>query len=245
MQIQTLRPELRKNLRDLLQGYVEHCEFSSHLTGRIDFPIYYQGFKYGAPVFTHLGPGGKDQDRPVIGLIGWNGPQTSLPSQVLLQFIEILTQHPRLADSSVLRILPVANPVALELEADAPERGEWDLLDRLADQFKDQSADGWIEVESADVPEFSLSGEISPDLIDELSTLAEIFRDRPGLILPTDLDLTPSRADERWQLKLVVPSFWSDSASIHGVARFVVRLVHAHSELLARKRRHPQRQSSP
>jgi hypothetical protein len=241
MQIQTLKPELRKNLRDLLQGYVEHCEFSAHLTGRIDFPIYYQGFKYGAPVFTHHGPGPAHADRPVIGLIGWNAPHTNLPSQVLLQFIEILTQHPRLAGASVLRILPVANPVALELEADAPERHEWDLLGRLADQFKEQSADGWIEIEAAPVSAFSLSGEISAELVDELETLADLFRDRPGLVLPTDLDLSPCRPGDRWQLKLVLPETWTSSASIHAVARFIVRLVHAHTAL-SEKRHRPQRQ---
>lgn len=233
-QIQILRPELRKNLRDLLQGYVEHCEFSPHLTARIDFPVYYQGFKYGAPVFTHLGPQEGRGDRPVIGLIGWNSPRTHLPSQALLQFVEILSQHPRLAGSAALRILPVANPVALELEGEAPEREEWDLLGRIAGQFKAQAADGWIEVETHSGSDFVLSGDISETIIDELDALAEIFHDRPGLRLPSELDLAPCRNDERWQLKLTIPDAWTDSHAIHGVARFIVRLVHANAKLARR-----------
>jgi hypothetical protein len=85
---------------------VEHCEFSEHLTGRIDFPLYYLGFKYGAPVFTHVCPGHEREDRPVVGLIGWNTPTSQLASQVLLQFIEILTQHPRVAGNAILALAP-------------------------------------------------------------------------------------------------------------------------------------------
>lgn len=245
MQIQTLHPDLRKNLRNLLQGYVEHCEVSPHLTGRIDFPIYYQGFKYGAPVFTHVGPGAAHEDRPVIGFIGWNTPSSQLPSQVLLQFIEILTQHSRLAGSAVLRILPVANPVALELGEDAPARDDWDWLGRLADQFRQQAADGFIEVHAGDVTDFTLSGEISPALYHALARADEISpairADRPGVRLPANVQLKPTRRDERWQLRLLVPQSWQDATSVHALARFLVRLVHLQAKLArpARRRLRP------
>jgi hypothetical protein len=246
MHITTLHPDLRKNLRNLLQGYVEHCEVSEQLTGRIEFPIYYHGFKYGAPVFTHVGPGKASDDRPVVGMIGWNTPGSQLPSQILLQFIEILAQHPRLADSSVLRILPVANPVALELEEDAPPREEWDLLDRLAGQFKEQAADGWIEVQSADVKDFTLAGEISPALYQALEMVQETTpaaRGRGSIKVPGVVNVKPIRDDERWQLRLLVPSTWDDSRSVHAVARFIVRLVHAQARI-ARRQRRPQRSIS-
>jgi len=239
MHITTLHPDLRKNLRNLLQGYVEHCEVSAHLTGRIDFPIYYHGFKYGAPVFTHIGPGNVSEDRPVIGMIGWNTPGSNLPSQVLLQFIEILSQHPRLADASVLRILPVANPVALELDEDAPSREDWDLLGHLADQFKEQAADGWIEVQAADVKDFTFAGEISPELYQALEMVRETTpsRERSGIKFPTVVNVKPSRRDERWQVRLLVPLEWDDSRSIHAVARFIVRLVHAQARISRGRRK--------
>ncbi len=229
MHITTLHPDLRKNLRNLVQGYVEHCEFSEHLTGRIDFPIYYMGFKYGAPVFTHRGPGKASEDRPVVGMIGWNTPASQIPSQVLLQFIEILTQHPRVAGNAVLRMLPVANPVALELDEDAPSREDWDLLSHLSDQFKEQAADGWIEVQTGDVEDFVLAGEVSPALYKLLGKSRGLgtLPERRGIRLPGFLNLKPARQDERWQLRLIIPSEWSDADSVNGVARFLARLVHA------------------
>lgn len=243
MHLTTLHSDLRKNLRNLVQGYVEHCEFSAHLTGRIDFPIYYMGFKYGAPVFTHRGPGKATDDRPVVGMIGWNTPSSQLPSQVLLQFVEILTQHPRLADTSVLRMLPVANPVALELDEDAPSRDEWATLELLAAQFKDQAADGWIEVHAADVKEFTVAGEISPALYEMLEQAKEIatVRERSGVRFPDDMRVKPVREDERWQLRLLVPRGWSDSHSVHAVARFLARVVHSQSRISARLSKAPRR----
>jgi hypothetical protein len=239
MHITTLHPDLRKNLRDLVQGYVEHCEFSPHLTGRIDFPIYYMGFKYGAPVFTHTGPGKTTDDRPVVGMIGLNTPQSQVPSQVLLQFVEILTQHPRLADTSVLRMLPVANPVALELDEDAPSREDWDTLGLLVDQFKEQAADGWIEIQSADVKEFTLAGEISPALYKTLEKARETATAgvRNNVKFPGLLQVQPVRKDERWQLRLIIPSDWGDSRSVNAVARFLARVVHSQARIARRQQR--------
>lgn len=237
MHLTTLNPDLRKNLRNLVQGYVEHCEFSPHLTARIDFPLYYMGFKYGAPVFNHRGPGQPGEDRPVIGMIGWNTPGTQLPAQVLLEFIEILTQHPRLAHHSVLRMLPVANPVALELDEDAPGREEWDLLAHLADQFKEQAADGWIEVHATDAKEFTLAGEISPALYKALvkSKAVASFRERLGVRFPEAANLRPVRRDERWQVQLHVPREWENTRDIRAVARFLARLVHAQARIARRE----------
>lgn len=238
MHITTLHPDLRKNLRNLLQGYVEHCEFSEHLTGRIDFPIYFMGFKYGAPVFNHIGPGQPWEDRPVVGMIGWNTPTSQLASQILLQFIENLSQHPRLAGNSVLRMLPVANPVALELDEDAPDRDDWDLLQALGDRFKGQATDGLIEVESADVKGFTLAGEVSPELHQILEKLGEIIPAIRGRIaVPTSFDLKPVREGERWNLRLLVPADWDDPRSVNAVARFIVRLLHAQTRASRRLRK--------
>lgn len=244
MHITTLHPDLRKNLRNLLQGYVEHCAFSDHLTGRIDFPIYYMGFKYGAPVFTHVGPGHEGEDRPVVGMVGWNTPSSQLASQVLLQFLEILTQHPRVAGNSILRLLPVANPVALELDEDAPSHEEWELLGHLADQFKNQASHGLIEIQSADVKDFTLAGEITPALYQSLETVSVTVPALRGRIaLPTRINVKPVRSDERWQVRLIVPSSWDDPRSAHSVARFIVRLLHTQTRI-ARRLKKPARHLS-
>ncbi len=235
METTTLPSDLRKNLRKLLQGYVEHCEFSNHLTGRIEFPLYYHGFKFGAPVFTHLTPSTRADERPIVGMIGWNTPSSQVPSQILLQFIEILTQHPRLAADSILRILPVANPVALELGPDAPSRDEWDLLGRLADQFKEQAADGWIEVETADVANLTLSGQATPDLYHALEFLEAVpaFHRRTGIRFPKEVDVIPVPEDGSWRLRVQVPGDWTAAEDIHATARFIARLIHERSKTSA------------
>ena len=238
MHITTLHPDLRKNLRNLVQGYVEHCEFSEHLTGRIDFPLYYLGFKYGAPVFTHVGPGHEREDRPVVGLIGWNTPTSQLASQVLLQFIEILTQHPKVAGNAILRLLPVANPVALELDEDAPSHEEWDLLGHVAGQFRNQATHGLIEIEAGDVKELTLTGEIPPVVYQALETVSVIIPAIRGRIaVPTSIHVTPVPPDERWLLRLTVPSDWSDPRSVHAVARFLVRLLHTQTRITRHARK--------
>lgn len=72
----------RRNLTELLQGYVEHCEVS-HLIARMDLPIYYHSFKFGAAVFTHIGPSEPKGGRQVIGMILLNGPGSQVVSDVL------------------------------------------------------------------------------------------------------------------------------------------------------------------
>jgi hypothetical protein len=232
MNITRLDRSLRKNLRDLLQGYVEHCEVSLHLMARMDFPIYYHGFKFGAPVFTHIGPSEPQGERQVLGLIGLNDPTSQVPSDVLLQFIEILTQQPRMANDSVLRILPVANPVALELEQDAPATEEWAILQHLIGQFNEQAVDGILEVTSSDGEQYALEGNATPSLFAALEDVraslpqdSERFRVRH----PDHIALTPVASSDRWHLRLTIPRAWTDAPEVHAIARFIARLITTHS----------------
>lgn len=232
MNITRLDRSLRKNLRDLLQGYVEHCEVSLHLMARMDFPIYYHGFKFGAPVFTHIGPSEPQGDRQVLGLIGLNDPSSQVASDVLLQFIEILTQQPRMANDAVLRILPVANPVALELEKDAPSTDEWPILQHLIGQFREQAVDGILEISSGDGERYALEGNATPSLFAALEDVraslpqdSERFRVRH----PDHISLTPVAAHDRWHLKLTIPRTWTEAPEVHAMARFIAKLITTHS----------------
>lgn len=234
MNLTRLDRSLRENLRDLLQGYVEHCEVSNHLMARIDFPIYYHGFKFGAPVFTHTGPRQGQEDRKVIGLAGINDRETQVASEILLQFIEILTQQPRLADGSVLRILPVANPVALELEENAPATHDWPILDHLLSQFSEQAADGILEISAADGPEYLLEGEASTALfaaLEEVRSGVPQDSDRLRVLVPSSIALTPVGSDVKWRLKLTVPRAWSGAPEVHAISRFIARLIRTHTWL--------------
>ena len=116
----------------------------------------------------------------------------------------------------------------------------------MAGQFKEQAADGWIEVQSADVKDFTLAGEISPALYQALEMVQETTpaaRGRGSIKVPGVVNVKPIRDDERWQLRLLVPATWDDSRSVHAVARFIVRLVHAQARI-ARRQRRPQRSIS-
>ncbi|HEY1120301.1 MAG TPA: hypothetical protein VGE67_01820, partial [Haloferula sp.] len=108
-------------------------------------------------------------------------------------------------------------------------------------QFRNQATHGLIEVEAGDVKEFTLSGEIPPVIYQALETVSVIIPAIRGRIaVPTSINVTPVEPDERWTLRLTVPSEWSDPRSVHTVARFLVRLLHTqtrftrHAQKLAR-----------
>ena len=238
MNLTRLDPSFRQKIKALLQGYVEHCEVSRHLMARIDFPIYYHGFKFGAPVFTHSGPSVIGENRSVFGLIGLNDPSSQISSEILLQFVEILTQQPRLADASVLRILPVANPVALELGDDAPRITEWPILDHVIAQFRDQISDGIIEISAGESEVYGLEGEASPALFAALENVrASVPQDgkRLRVLVPEDISLKPVASDARWHLELTVPRTWTGATEIHAISRFLARLIRTHSWITSEK----------
>lgn len=220
---------LRAKLKDLLQGYIEHCEVSPHLMARIDLPIIFHGFRFGAPVFTHSGPSSGPVDREIIGLIGRNAPQSSIASDVLLQFIEILSQQPHLAGTSVLRLLPVANPVALELGDSAPPTEDWPILDHLIGRFKEEAGDGIIEILPSPDAGYLLEGSANSDMFAALRDVAESAdpsSPRPRVLVPPQITITPISAEQKWNLRLHVPVTWNEAPEIHAVARFLSRLIH-------------------
>lgn len=233
MQLTRLDPHLRKNLKDLLLGYVEHCEISSRLMARIDFPIYHHGFKYGAPVFTHT-PHAESAANPPIGLIGHNAPHSHLASEVLLELVDLLVQWPSLAGNAVLRILPVGNPVALELEEDAPTIESWPELGHHLEVFRAQSPGGVIEIEASEGPDYRVEGDISPLLFTALlrvfGHLPERRKRRLGII-PRNVHIRPIAENEPWFLKLSVPGQAVSAAQVRAAALFISRILQAHESL--------------
>jgi hypothetical protein len=220
---------LRTNLKDLLQGYIEHCEVSPHLMAKIDLPIIYHGFRFGAPVFTHSGPCTDHTDREIIGLIGRNTPESSIASDVLLQFIEILSQQPHLAGPAVLRILPVANPVALELGDSAPPAEGWPILHHLLTRFQDEAADGVIEILPSSDAGYLLEGSANSSVFAALRDVVDGAgpeTSRPRVLVPPRISISPIAADLKWNLRLHVPMTWNEAPEIHAIARFLSRLLH-------------------
>jgi len=229
MELKRLDPSLRRNLKNLLDGYLEHCQVSRHLMARIDFPIYFHGFKFGAPIFTHSEPHHESAGRKVIGLLGANTPASQVPADILLQLIEILAQQPTLAGASILRILPVANPVALELGEHAPDIQDWPILGHLVSKFHEQSGDGLLEVIVTD-DKYALEGSADTALFHALERItSEVIAEdtQPLTLLPGAIRLAPLAGDAPWHVKLSVPAEWTEAAEVHAVARFIARLIGA------------------
>jgi len=232
MKIHTLAPEFRANLKRLLQGFAEHCEISEWLSGRIEQPIYFHGLKFGAPVFTFDGPRLDDAPRRTIGLLGHNTAAGTLASDVVLQLIEVATLRPELAAGQSLRLLPVSDPVTLELGEDAPDLADWPVLNFLHDEFRASAADGLIEIRAGRSATLRLGGTADIALYQVLASM--VTADLRGLPVRADMaDLALSTGLERWHLKVEVPLGWSQSGDILAVSRFLGRVLETHAHLAA------------
>ncbi|MBX3739759.1 MAG: hypothetical protein KF712_02110 [Akkermansiaceae bacterium] len=217
MNLTKLDSSLRQNLRNLLQGYVEHCEISETLMAHIEAPFYYHGFKFGAPVFTHR-QAWVSPERPSVGIAGINRPANTAPSEIVLQIMETLSQQPDAAGPAPLRLLPVSNPVALELGDDAPAE-EWPVLTHLLAEFQATSRVGFLSISPSDTDAFLLSGTAGIDVIRKL------VAGEGNLRVLQRLDLIPLPAGETWSLRLEIPQHLS-AAEILKAADLVLSLLH-------------------
>lgn len=215
-QLTKLDPALRENLRNLLQGYIEHCEMSDSLIARIETPIYFHGFKFGAPVFTHRHPASRP-DLPPVGIVGVNEPSNPTPSEIVLQIIEILSQHPGQGGFRPIHLLPVANPVALELGETAPSSADWPILDHLIEDFQEKVPAGILSIRSSPDEGFSIEGTATPGIFRNIASLTESSRSL------RHVELSPADGDA-WQLQLGVPSSLS-SGAVLAAARFTLSLI--------------------
>ena len=241
-----LHREIRKNLSDMLQGFVEHCEFSENLIGKVEFPIYHSGLKYGTPVFTHRGSRKRWGSARIIGLIGQNQIESETPTQILLQFIEILTQNPGLAGESVLRILPVADPVALERGDDDDTATSSRLAQRVVGSFKEQSIDGWIEIRPTQGSELSIEGTVPLSFLqafEEIDEITPTAKETRRIRVPSSAELRFAHDDRQWKLILSVPASWNGAGQILETARFVAHLLYAEARLARHANRKLNRRS--
>lgn len=215
-QLTKLDPALRENLRNLLQGYIEHCEMSDSLIARIETPIYFHGFKFGAPVFTHRHPASRE-NIPSVGIVGVNEPSNPIPSEIVLQIIEILSQHPEQGGFRPMHLLPVANPVALELGETAPSSTDWPILDHLIDDFREKVPAGFLSIRSSSDDGFSIEGTATSEIFRNIASLTESSRSLRRV------ELSPADGDS-WELHLSVPPSLSAGAVL-AAARFALSLI--------------------
>ena len=233
MKIHSLAPEFRANLKRLLQGFAEHCEISDRLSGRIERPLYFHGFKFGAPVFAFEGPPLEGAPHRTIGLIGHNRPNVTLASDIVLQLIEVATLRPELATGQRLRLLPVSDPVTLELGEDAPDGlAEWDVLRFVVDEFRASAVDGLIEVVPTEGKALRIDGSADIALFQVLAS--SVGADPRGLPSRPDISsVVPATDRERWHLRIEVPSSWNHAGEILAVSRFIGRVLETYAHLAA------------
>lgn len=234
--IQHLRPEFRARTRELIQGFVEHCEISRSLTGEIRQFIHFAGRKYGLPLFTVYGPPHPDLDTRFIGLIGHNAPGDSTTPEILLQLIERLAIQPHVATGSVLRLLPIADPVALELGQSPPPAEVEDEREHSLDAFRQTGLDGVIHLRPVESERLRLrvSGP-APVRTAAVRTgeVMERLRSEESL-LDRNFDFLPSNQNEGepWEVTLEIPSGWSEGLAVHWISQLLVVFLRSHTEAL-------------
>ncbi|RFC41497.1 MAG: hypothetical protein DVB23_003443 [Verrucomicrobia bacterium] len=141
-----LHPEYRSRMRDLIQGFIEHCEFSDSLVGQIERFFYFQGRKYGFPTFTISGQRQPGSGARFVNLVGVNDGDGKTAAETLLQLIERLAIQPHIAAGHILRVLPVSDPLGLELGESGVPAEVLQILETQVDAFRNEPAEGLIEV---------------------------------------------------------------------------------------------------
>jgi hypothetical protein len=230
MKTRPLAPEFRANLKRLLQGFAEHCEISDHLSGNIEQPIYFHGFKFGAPVFTFTGSSSHADKLRTIGLLGHNTRHDQVASDILLQLVEVLTLRPEIAIDQSLRVLPVSDPITLELEEDAPDLSEWPVLHYLADRFRESAVDGLLELRSTTGSSLVIGGTADPKLYQTLASSSAAARTLPSI--PVLTSFVQPLDGTRWHLEIEVPRAWNQAGDVLAVSRFIGRVLETYSHLL-------------
>lgn len=229
-----LLPEHRSRMRQLLGGFVQHCEISHNLSGSIDLFVESQGHKFGLPVFTFYGPSQRGIDTRFIGLLACNDGADKRASEALLQLLERLVLQPNLATGLIVSALPISDPISLESDNDAhPISLKKDLDDRLRD-FAARALDGLIEISLSprEQPTVDVEGPtyIRDAAINASKTIDRLGREMVSNPFKTRLSLRGSSESDYWKIRINVCEKWSESLVTHWVSQFLVVLLRSRIE---------------
>lgn len=229
-----LNSEFRSKMRELIQGFIEHCEFSHTLIGQIERFVRYRGLKFGLPTFTVYGPAQAGLETVFVNLIGVNDDGDATAAETLLQLIERLVLQPQVATGHVLRILPVSNPVALEKGEPILESETLSSLDEALRNFRHSRADGLIELKITDTKQlgFSISGPVS--ILEVVSSTGEAMRRLQGEYSQA-LDTVVRRIlnpEGPWQLTIEIPRHWNETLAVHWTSQALVVFLRSHIQRL-------------
>jgi hypothetical protein len=212
----------REVLRDLLLGYIQHCEISRHLIGTVEKTLEYDGIKYAVPGFTFYGPPSSSGDTNFIGIIGGRRAGDRVSAEVTLQLIERLVLQPGLAEGLWLRVLPVLNPVGIERnQTKAPADTETEEALRL------RCNDGVIEIASTDRPWplVGLHGDAqwtraAKAAVEDINRLHGEAGGAPNR--QTQVSRLPDWAHVGWNLYIEIPKSWDTSLATHYASQYLL-----------------------
>jgi hypothetical protein len=229
-----LHPEHRARMRELIQGFIEHCEFSDSLVGQIERFVSYRGRKYGFPTFTLAGDCTPGSGVSVINLIGINEDGDKTAAESLLELIERFAIQPRWAAGHLLRILPVSDPLALEF-GHAPIAPEvWQGLQSQVEAFRHEPADGLIEVGLTRDDVFQIQAHGPLAVLDAAADAEEVLRRLQAEDSAGAVSVKRRECVDRgpWVIRLLVPRTWSSSLAVHWTSQFLIVFLRAHAEAL-------------
>jgi hypothetical protein len=229
-----LHPEHRARMRELIQGFIEHCEFSDSLVGQIERFVYFRGCKYGFPTFTVSGECRPGTGVSVVNLIGVNEDGDPTAAESLLQLIERFAIQPSLAAGHLLRILPVSDPLALEL-GHAPLAPE--VLQGLrtqVDAFRHEPSDGLIEISLTRDETFRIQAHGPLGVLDAAANAEEVLRRLQAEDSSGEISVKLLECVDRgpWAIRLFVPRSWPVSLAVHWTSQFLVVFLRSHAEAL-------------
>lgn len=211
-------PEFRARMRGLLQGFLEHCEISPSLVGRIEQFVHFEGRKYGVPVFTVFGPPHPGLGTELVGLIGVNTGQDAVTADTLLQLIERLALQPHIASGHILRIVPVSDPVCLESGNHS--------FPKPSSEFRlpGKAVDGVIEIRLTDEAAFQISAEGPSEVLQAVlageDALARLGSEEAGGEVVAEGSLVQHPGN--WRVVLGLPRSWPASIAVHWASQLLV-----------------------
>ncbi len=225
-----LNPEFRARMSDLIRGFIEHCEISRTLIGQIERFVRHDGRKYGLPTFTVYGPPEPGVETSFVNLLGVNSSGEVTSAETTLQLIERLVLQPNIAAGRVLRILPVTNPVALELGQPVDDAPLLSSLESAIEDFRNLPSDGFVEIRLTDTTQLQLAISGSPEVVNAARDTEEAIRRlqsenfREGILLRS----VRMRHEGRWHLSLEVPRDWPSSLASHWASQVLVVFFRSH-----------------
>ena len=229
-----LNPEFRAKMTELVRGFIEHCEISRSLIGQIERFVRHNGRKYGLPTFNVYGPPEPGVQTSFINLLGVNTSGDLAAAESALQLIERLVLQPHIVSGRVLRVLPVTNPVALELGRPVAEEPLLSSLEMAVEDFRNLPSDGFIEIQQTDSSRITLAISGNVDVVESVRDTEDAVRrlqseDSREAILLRSVRL---RHEGRWHLTLGIPREWPSSLASHWASQILVVFLRSHLQRL-------------